>query len=246
MIYLFTDLDGTFIPEDRESEESLRKIEEAVKSSEIELIYVTGRNLKETKQAIRESHLPTPSYLICDVGSTIYQYKRWGYSRITEYWKQLKGIIGNQQWDNIETPVPLTLQERSKQNRYKHSYYFPAEREDELIGSIDKELLKKWSVVVSSVDTLGLLDILPKGVDKLYAINWLTVYLELDRTNIVFAGDSGNDLTVFNSPINVIVVNNCSERVKKMLKSDKSIYISNKTYTTGVLDGLSHFCGFKG
>ena len=96
----------------------------------------------------------------------------------------------------------LKLQEDSKQNTYKLSYYVPLEADHEALMSEMHSLLVKKKIRASliwSIDELagtGLLDVLPASANKRHAIEFMMKQLGFDLSNTVFAGDSGNDLAV--------------------------------------------------
>lgn len=244
MIYLFTDLDGTFIPEDRDSRIALNSFKKFTYSQYLKIIYVTGRNLQETKSAIKMHKLPDPFAVICDVGTTIYHKKALGFVKDRSYYKHLKSIINKSSTSIVKGTLKgnkeLIPQEFSKQRKFKISYYFKRDCLD--INFLKVKLEKvQWDYIISySHDYLGLLDIIPKNISKLSAINWISQKFS-DKDYVLFAGDSGNDMKVFESKIYSIVVNNTPEEIKNKLSDRENIYISNKKYTNGVLDGYLNY-----
>ena len=110
-----------------------------------------------------------------------------------------------------------------------------------------------WSI--DEAKNIGLLDVLPRNATKLHAIEFLQRQLGYQPKEVVFAGDSGNDLPVLSSPIHSILVANASKDIKEAaLKSaanngnTDALYIAkesglkmNGNYTAGVLQGIWHF-----
>lgn len=243
---IFSDLDGTFIPEDDKSLVALNDIKYYLKSDKnLQIIYVTGRSLKETKSVIDYANLPSPDYLICDVGTTIYKKSLWGYSFSKDYYSKQLSIIGENSREELITKlleIPgIELQEKEKQRPFKISFYFNYKRLKEYdFDSVIKGY--NWDKIISvDKNGTGLLDYLPKGINKFSAIDFFINNNGLVKKDCVFAGDSGNDLQVFNSDINSIVVNNCTQSVKDAVSSRKNIYISKEKYTTGVFEGCKYF-----
>jgi HAD superfamily hydrolase (TIGR01484 family) len=245
-MHLFTDLDGTFIPGDLKSKESLESIRQLVLEKQLSLTYVTGRNLEETRAVIKEQLLPVPEFLVCDVGTTIYKKRVIGFVKVKKYSNLLKNRTGLYSIKKIKNDLAknqfLRLQETEKQSKYKLSYYFKPDLEVQVKNSVRQYLKdKEWQITISYADRVGLFDILPRGVNKLFAINWLVSSLKMEQSDVLFAGDSGNDVAVFSSGINSIVVNNCSQSVKDSLQKTTTIYLCQKTFTSGVLEGYYYY-----
>lgn len=243
---IFSDLDGTFIPEDDKSLVALNDFKYYLKSDQnLQIIYVTGRSLKETKSVIDYANLPSPDYLICDVGTTIYKKSMLGYSFSKDYHSKQLSIIGEKSREKLISKlleIPgIELQEKEKQRPFKISFYFNYKRLNEY--DFDSAIKRyNWDKTISvDKNGTGLLDYLPKGISKHSAIEFIIKNHNLEKKECVFAGDSGNDLQVFNSDINSIVVNNCTKSVKDAVSSRKNIYISKEKYTSGVLEGCKFF-----
>ena len=102
---------------------------------------------------------------------------------------------------------------------------------------------------------MGLLDVLPASAGKRQAIEFLMQNLDYDLNETVFAGDSGNDISVMVSPIHSVLVANASDDVRidaiKQAKANnqmQSLYIAqgnylgmNGNYSAGILEGVAHY-----
>jgi hydroxymethylpyrimidine pyrophosphatase-like HAD family hydrolase len=155
----------------------------------------------------------------------------------------------------------LKLQEDTKQNTYKLSYYVPLEADHEALMSDMHSTLVKNKIRASliwSIDELadtGLLDVLPASANKRHAIEFLMKQLGFDLSNTVFAGDSGNDVAVLTSPIRSVLVANASSDVRDEAKQlalnlgeMDALYIAhggflgmNGNYSAGILEGVAHY-----
>jgi len=96
---------------------------------------------------------------------------------------------------------------------------------------------------------------LPCNATKLHAIEYLQQLLGYSRNQLIFAGDGGNDLEVFTSPIYSIVVANANQQIKeqaiqltKQNNSVKTLYLAQEdnfplggNYSAGVLQGVLFF-----
>ena len=270
-ILLCGDLDRTIIPngaqpESPEARPLLRKLAER---DDLQLVYVTGRDKDLIREAIRHYGLPVPRRVIGDVGSSIYEVaeeetelrftalQEWK-DAISEDWK---GMVGTELAGQLGEYEGLWLQEPAKQNDYKLSYYGePSLDREALMAQIERrmEQMDVRANLIWSIDEQmgkGLLDILPRNASKLHAVRFLTDRLGYSEEEVVFAGDSGNDLNVLGSGVRSVLVANASEEVRaSAIESlvDKGmkerLYVArggflgmNGNYSAGVLEGLSHF-----
>lgn len=266
-LLLCTDLDRTLIPNGPQAESvSARKIfSDLVSSDKVTLVYVTGRDKSLVLQAIKNYQLPQPDFVIADVGSTIYQIvnNKWTHleqwdSDISSDWnnksnKDLQGLL--QKFKDIR------LQEYGKQKPHKLSYYVPLYIEyenllNEISSCFESKNIKAnliWSV--DDAANIGLLDILPVSANKKHAINFIMKKFNFAIDETIFAGDSGNDISVMASPIHSILVANATDTVKSTAVEQAhlngeaaSLYIAkgdylgmNGNYSAGILEGIVHY-----
>ncbi|KKN34047.1 hypothetical protein LCGC14_0797690 [marine sediment metagenome] len=217
------------------------------------------------KQAIKNYALPVPDFAITDVGTKIYQIARGKWQQMAEWEQEIdQDWHGKTHADLKQLLKPITelrLQESSKQNTHKLSFYVPLYLDKNSIvarveaylkdADIDASLL--WSI--DEPQNIGLLDVLPKNATKLHAVEFLQKKLNYKLNEVVFAGDSGNDLPVLTSQVPSVLVNNASAEIKRAAlelskhhKNDNALYIANDglgpnsgNYSAGVLQGVSHF-----
>lgn len=266
-LLICTDLDRTLIPngEQPESLQARPLFRQLVSHSQITLVYVTGRDQVLVQDAIAEYELPTPNFVIADVGSTIYEIKNNQWLRLTDWdnqisvdWKyktQPDLVAFFTDFDHIK------LQEITKQGLHKLSYYVSLDITIKpLITKIQSKLEAKKikANIIWSIDEkaqVGLLDILPLSANKYHAITYLMKNQNFTLDNTIFSGDSGNDLDVLMSPIKSILVANAHLEVKETIQSEidqaglkDSIYIAqgkssklNGNYSAGILEGIFHY-----
>ena len=257
-------MDGTVIPLDDRAERS-REIEEfrslIALHKDVILAYVTGRHLELGMEGIKEFNLPEPEIFVCDVGTTIYR-QRGGAWRLDEEFRKgkesWKGRTGKDISGLIRDIPGLTEQEREKQTEFKQSYYISLDaKTDRVVRSIQNMLAedKIEAEIIYSVDTkknIGLLDLLPKAAAKGTALKYLWNGLGILKDNVVYAGDSGNDLNAFTSGFNAVVVNNTREKVKnevrkqiRMMNIKDRVFFADSKYVKGVIEGCFHFNLFR-
>ena len=267
-ILLCTDLDRTLIPNGPQAESPrAREFFHRVCASEhLTLAYVSGRHQALVEEAIAEYSLPQPDYVVGDVGTTIYRVEAGNdWRHLTEWDESIGGDwAGNGHADLAALLAgigELQLQEESKQNRYKLSYYLPLQADREgIIAEMNSRLQSAGvnATLVWSVDEAvgtGLLDVLPAGATKLHAVEFLIQALGFSRANTVFSGDSGNDMPVLVSPVHAVLVNNAAPEVREEAISEAraqsnsdTLYIAqgdylemNGNYSAGILEGLAHY-----
>jgi sucrose-6F-phosphate phosphohydrolase len=266
-ILVCTDLDRTLLPNGNCLESALARptFSALVERPEIVLVYVTGRHKALVEQAIAEYSLPQPDFVIGDVGTSIYRitagdWREWPQwtEEIAPDWQDRDHAAIQQLFDHLPG---LVLQERTKQNRFKLSYYVsPATDLPQLLAAMRRQLAQYVirAEIIYSVDEAensGLLDVLPASATKFHAVNFLMQQLGFSVENTVFAGDSGNDLPVLASAINSVLVANASSDVREeavqlaqQQSTGHALYLAkggfmgmNGNYSAGILEGVAHF-----
>jgi len=267
-LLICTDLDRTLIPNGPQpvSSESLAHLTLLVARPEVELAYVSGRDRGMVEDAISNFTLPQPDYVVADVGTTIYHVvpdQDW--QRQTAWEEEIASDWGGKTHADIESLLSdlpgLRLQEYSKQNQYKLSYYVPQKIDQSAMSILIRERLEEAGVRASliwSIDepnAIGLLDILPERATKYHAVKALMAQNGFDLSCTVFCGDSGNDLEALASPVSSVLVANAQDEVKLIAREmamsngqDDQLYIAqgnfmgmNGNYSAGILEGIAHY-----
>lgn len=257
---LATDLDGTLIPIDNNSEHlsDLQQLADLAAQSAFELVFVTGRHFESVADAIETYQLPLPRWIICDVGTNLLHWSESEqFLRVQEYRVELASLVENFPLDRLQESLQdlsgLRLQESEKQGEFKLSFYCDADELQTCSQEIQRRVLAReapYSLVCSTdpFENVGLLDLLPQGVSKAYALDWWTTFTKHDRERVVFAGDSGNDTAALTAGYRSIVVGNAHQSVVSEVRSvhqergtSERLYIADRTATSGVLEGCRHF-----
>ncbi len=266
-LLLCTDMDRTVIPNgiQKEAIGARETFSQFCYEHTVTLVYVTGRHLALMSQAVKKYKLPIADYAITDVGTRIYHQKDNQWHPICAWEKEI-----NQDWHGIEPTkihhlvcaIPgISLQEFEKQNSHKISFYIDLQQLDEngCFAHVKKQLSPLnintnliWSIDETS--NTGLLDILPPKANKLHAIEFLQKHLGYEAQEVVFAGDSGNDLEVLISPVQSVLVANATPELKKQALSlvkqkgtEQQFYQAvntknnNGNYSSGILQGVMHY-----
>ena len=266
-LLLCTDLDRTLLPNGQapESEQARTVFTRLVSHDAVKLVYVTGRDPGLVDEALTEWEIPEPDLLIADVGTTIAarSYGRW------EKWFIWEDTIARD-WTGRSTEdlkdllnglSGLTPQEDSRQAAFKLSYYTPPGTAGTAGAQDTRERLEAAGVkanVVWSLDDssgTGLLDVLPVSATKRLAIEFVMERWRFGLKEVVFSGDSGNDLDVLVSPIPAVLVANASDELRitaqrqaRSKRRSKALYCAkggalgmNGNYAAGILEGVLHY-----
>ncbi len=266
-LLLCTDLDRTLLPNgpQQESEQAREIFSLYASRPEVTLVYVSGRDKFLVQQAVDEFKIPQPDFVIADVGSTIYKIDKNNWQQWTLWDEEISVDWQGKTHAEILALLSgfneLKLQEQDRQKTHKLSYYLPIDIiPNKLISSIQQHL-NKYQLKVNLIWSIdeqinkGLLDILPARASKSQAIEFLMQQLKFNYDETIFAGDSGNDMSVLVSPIHSILVANASDEVKAQASEEvrnnnleKTLYIAsghcchmNGNYGAGIIEGILHY-----
>ena len=258
---LASDMDGTVIPleEGARWEADVAELRRAVEERpELLLAYVTGRDFALAERGIARFHLPVPHLLVCDVGSSLYHWTPEGFRRDQEYGARMEQALGGLSVEDVRDVLDgvrgLTLQPLERQTSVKLSFYVaPGDDHAKVLGVV-QERLEAFQGRVQTVysvrarDGTGLLDVLPAGVAKDFALHYLHDHTGVEEDRLVFAGDSGNDVEAMMTGFNVVVVGNAPGDLKEELKRraaaegiQERLYFAETPYAGGVLEGCRYF-----
>lgn len=233
---LATDLDGTFLAGHPENRQRLYQLISA--HPEIKLVFVTGRGLEVVLPILSDPTVPTPDYIICDVGGTVVDGKnrqpvqplqsdidaRWpGEQVVAEAMGQFPGL------DRQEVP-----QQR------RCSYFCAADAVTDAVAKLAESL---GCEVLYSAQMY--LDILPRGVNKGRTLAALVRYLELERDQVLVAGDTLNDLSMFEEGFMGVCVGESELALLDATRDRARVLHARHTGCGGILEALAHF-GFLG
>lgn len=268
MKILATDLDRTLLPNgswecDRDA---IGLFNELTKNHKVLVVYVTGRNLALTEKAIAEYGVRHPHILCGDVGTSIRRYEdgEWQFDHgwIRHVEKE------SPRWDAVAIRDALAgidgvrEQEPEHLNRFKQSYYVDHARKAQLLAEINKRVQGKFDeVVVYSVDSQdgkGLVDCLPASATKQTALEYVAEEFGAAREDVVFCGDSGNDIFPLTAGFRGVLVRNADEQLVKQVKEAmnenpqlKAYFATggfnglNGYYASGVIEGAYHYGVFE-
>lgn len=266
-LLLCTGLDRTLLPNGKQPESPLARHRFAalVSHPAITLVFVSGRDRNLAERAITNYRLPRPDFVISDVGTNIYDLRHGGWDQWPHWWDEIASEWSEQTHRQLAYLLSdfqaLRLQEQSKQNRFKLSYYVPLYVDNHRLHRDIASRLQQQGIAASlvwSVDDpagIGSLDVLPQRATKLHALEFLRAYLDIPLADTLFAGDSDNDLPLLASPIPSVLVANAMPRVAadasaaaRVAGNSAAFYQArggfmgmNGNYSAGILEGIVHY-----
>jgi hydroxymethylpyrimidine pyrophosphatase-like HAD family hydrolase len=141
---------------------------------------------------------------------------------------------------------------------FKQSYYVDHERKGVILNVVDERVKGRFDeVIVYSFDSQtgkGLLDFLPQSATKQTALEYIAEELGIDKLEVVFCGDSGNDVFPLTAGFSGVLVRNADDQLVASVKqaaeahSELKLYFAQGNfkglsgyYTSGVIEGAYHY-----
>ncbi|MEM9825454.1 MAG: HAD-IIB family hydrolase [Planctomycetota bacterium] len=263
---LASDLDGTLFPIDDSPSHhaAMGELIQLITAHKLRCVFVTGRSADQTFQGIQQYSPPEPETIICDVGTTILHRHADGFEPDADYHDELHLRLGD--WDHarllstaLQREPRLWAQPEHQQSDLKTSFYYPAQHRADVQATIHdwietQRVPVSMTISVDPFEGLGMLDLLPQGVEKGFALRWWLRHSGLNDGEVVYAGDTGNDISAINSGVHAILVGNADAQLRQAAAQHREqtdptageapvLYQAQETATAGVLEGLRMLLG---
>ncbi len=233
---LATDLDGTLLAGHPEYRQRLYQLITA--HPDIKLAFVTGRGLEVVLPILSDPTIPAPDYIICDVGATIVD------GRSRQPVQPLQAEI-DARWPGeravAEAMAAFPALERQEVPQQRRCSYFCA------AGAVDDAVAA--AVAALDCDLLHsagrYLDVLPRGVNKGSTLAALVAHLGLDRDAVLVAGDTLNDLSMYEAGFIGVCVGESEPALLDATRDRARVLHAEHTGCGGILEAIAHF-GFLG
>ena len=232
-----SDLDGTLLGEAAHTAEFAKVWAET--GEKPILVYSTGRLDADAKGVIKAQGMPEPDFYTTGVGTMVYDVSEgkmmegfaellnvgWDYERVRELVSRQAGIK--------EQP-PECL------HAWKSSWFWDDKTNEEIEG-LRKELAMEGLEAQVIYSTGRDLDVLPMAANKGNAIEWLCGHLGVGLDEIVVAGDSGNDSSMFlKEGVRGVMPGNVSPELVEALEG-KDVFRAEGLCAAGTMEGLRHY-----
>lgn len=233
------DLDGTLIGNPESTQRFKETWEKLSQDPRPLLVYNSGRTVKDTRSLIHARRLPDADYIIGGVGTEFHAADQPGevkefVAQFGEGWNLalVERIVGSM--PGVERQPPEFL------HPYKSSWFL--ERATRAQIEELRRRLEAGGLDVSIVySSLRHLDVLPGRANKGNALAWLCRRLDIPLEQVLVAGDTGNDSSMFllNGVKGIVVENAQPELFEAVVKLP--VFVATKIMADGVLEGLKHF-----
>lgn len=238
MLLFSTDIDGT-IYDGPESARRFADFWNGLRSGPRPplLAYNTGRSIDDTRALVESTPLPIPDVIVGGVGTEIFDVHA---DRHLDEWSH--ELEPNWSFAIVETTIRdlfpgIEKQPDSCQNPFKCSWFWrDCTRVDlDRLHAVLRAAGLHVQIVYSSKRDL---DVLPASANKGNAIRWLADQHGISTSDVVVAGDSGNDSSMFLvEGVHGILVANAESALVSVV-SGASVHRSVESCAGGVIDGL--------
>ena len=268
MKILATDLDRTLLPNGSWPPDpgAIDLFNELTERHGVFVVYVTGRNLDLAENAIKEYRIRYPHVLIGDVGTSIRKYEQGTWTTHGGWEAHVRKT--SPRWDAqavraaIRSVDGISEQESEHCSAFKQSYYVDHAEREAILETVGQRVKGQFDeVIIYSFDSEsgdGLLDLLPNSATKQTALEYISGVLDVAKTQVVFCGDSGNDVYPLTAGFRGVLVRNADEQlvagVKQELENNPDVVVYfarggcrglNGYYTGGVIEGAYHYGLFQ-
>lgn len=228
-------MDGTFLESKNPQEDTLYRY--LHDNPDIMVVFNTGRNIELIYPLLAEMAIPNPTYIIGDVGASVLQHK----DGVIEPVQPLQNDITNR-WNRAVESISdlqhrleeLELQDQPQERR--KSFYVTG---DTIPYDLVDELKTRDCDVLHSNEIY--LDILPKDTNKGSTLKALIEHLGVDKERVLVAGDTLNDLSMYQHGFKGVVLGNSEEPLKEAARGLDNAYYSDGHGTDGIYEALKYF-----
>ncbi len=234
-LILATDLDGTFLAGSAAQRHRLYRLVD--QHPGIALVFITGRGLEAVMPLLSDPAIPRPDYIVCDVGATVV------HGHTLQPLQPLQSMI-DAHWPGeqvvAEAMRPFTaLQRQDVPQERRCSYFCDPATLAPLRAQIQQTAHALGCDVLYSADRY--LDILPPDTDKGRTLAALARLLELPRERILVAGDTLNDLSMYQAGFRGVCVGESEPALTAATADLSHTYHAREPGCGGILEAIEHF-----
>ncbi len=204
------------------------------------LIYATGRSRASALDLQSEVGLMEPDYWITAVGSEIYSPQgldqAWSEHLSRDWHRETVAVIAEEFQD-------LIPQSEREQNPWKISFCLAPEGSPSVIEQLQAKL-RQAGVMAQLIFSSGRdLDLLPVASNKGNASRYLAQRLGFAPEQTLVCGDSGNDISLFETEARGVIVNNAQPELLAWYHAQGQPYHyhAQSGYAAGILEAIAYF-----
>jgi hydroxymethylpyrimidine pyrophosphatase-like HAD family hydrolase len=233
---LAADIDGTLLG-DEEGEAQMMAFA-ARYSADFHFAFVTGRALFSVEELIAEGRLPRPDFICSSVGTELLDCHDPDNKLGLKYAARVSA-----EWDAdkiyaLGAGVGVTKQAfYEAQPRFRAGFDWDGRYDtlealrERLAGQTNCRVLASYGAYI---------DVFPAHVGKGEAVRFLQRELNLNRKQVMVAGDSGNDREMFETDFQAVLPANALPELA-IMANEPWHYHSELPAARGTMDGLRHF-----
>lgn len=230
---LACDLDGTLIDDSSGDHDPMAplRLGDYCRQRHAAIAYITGRPYTHALHGIDLNGLPGPDWLAVSCGTELYR----GGITLEEGFANLAGGWNPGRIRVALSGLRLEPQCSCLQTSLKISYYGGRQeqvRQALLSSGIQARVLANFDPFAGRHQ----IDVIPHAMGKLAVLHYLQGILGLDTQQIVFAGNGGNDIQVFDSDYQSVVVGNSALKCLP-----ERVHRAAGHYAAGVLEGAARW-----
>lgn len=232
-LILATDLDGTFLGGDEGQRRALYRDLSA--RDDVLLIFVTGRDIDFITRLIETPGMPRPHYIIGDIGTSVYD------GMTLRPVAELEAPIAAA-WSDATMHVVALLKDDPgltlQATPFRHRVSYDCEPAALSPDSVAKVEAAGFDCLLSAD---RFFDVLPKGISKGPTLTRLVETLGLDADCVLVAGDTMNDLSLFETGYKGVAVGNSEPRLAAAVREMSNVYRSPYPGSAGIADAIRRF-----
>jgi hydroxymethylpyrimidine pyrophosphatase-like HAD family hydrolase len=232
-LVLAVDLDGTFLGG---SEDDRRTLYDLISRhrDEVALLFVTGRDIPFAAGLAERGETPAPDLIIGDVGTSVVVGPHWAPHAKADAWIEERWP-GPQMAAEIMARRPK-LKPQTVFGGRRLSYFYDDAAEVEAAGA---EIEAAGYAALSSADLY--FDVLPRGVNKGATLLQVLAHEEIAHERALCAGDTMNDLSLFETGLRGVAVGNAEPRLRDAIKHLDNVYCARREGAGGIVEAIQCF-----
>jgi HAD superfamily hydrolase (TIGR01484 family) len=237
-VVLATDLDGTFLGGSDAERDALYSTLNANRDR-VMLIFVTGRDIPFIRELTADGWVPSPDYVIGDVGTSVVRGETYEHvtaleAEIATRWgdagARVRMLLADVDWLEPQ-PTPF---------RYRMSYYYDPARYDETVAA--RIRAAGFDCLVSANTYL---DVLPRGVSKGPTLIRTIEHLGVAPERVLVAGDTMNDLSLFETGLHGVAVANSEPALLEHVRNLPKTTVAQGIGAAGILEVMRDLANLR-